>query len=179
MENYLRHPVRLKARKELLPQLVEVMERHGYLSLTEETRERMLTISPATVDRLLAHTRRASKGRGRTTTLPGSLLKHHVPLRTWQRRVKAWRLRQASCVAEEIRLVLSQEGGPGGTDPMPVAAVRAGVTQEPGAVEGGPRVHSTYPTQHLALTYAATTGRAEEVGDEEVGVVVLLWWETV
>lgn len=66
-----------------LPQLVEVMERHGYLSLTEVTRERLLMISPATVDRLLAQTRRASKGRGRTTTLPGSLLKHHVPLRTF------------------------------------------------------------------------------------------------
>ncbi len=44
-----------------LPQLVEVMERHRYLSLSEQTRQRLLTISSATVDRLLAKTRGASK----------------------------------------------------------------------------------------------------------------------
>ena len=66
-----------------LPELVEVMERQGYLSLSTQAREQLLAISPATVDRLLAPARQAGKARGRTTTLPGSLLKHHVPIRTF------------------------------------------------------------------------------------------------
>ena len=66
-----------------LPQLVGVLERRGYLTLTDRTRERLLAVSAATADRLLARTRQADKPRGRTTTLPGSLLKHHVPIRTF------------------------------------------------------------------------------------------------
>ena len=33
-----------------LPQLVEALERHGHLSLSKETRTKLLAISPATVD---------------------------------------------------------------------------------------------------------------------------------
>ena len=66
-----------------LPQLVEVLERRGYLTLTDRTRERLLAVSPATADRLLSRRLQADKPRGRTTTLPGSLLKHHVPVRTF------------------------------------------------------------------------------------------------
>ena len=37
-----------------LPELIEVMERHGHLSLPADVREKLLTISSATADRLLA-----------------------------------------------------------------------------------------------------------------------------
>ena len=37
-----------------LPELIEVMERNGHLSLPADVRGKLLTISPATADRLLA-----------------------------------------------------------------------------------------------------------------------------
>ena len=54
-----------------LPELIEVMERHGHLSLPADVREKLLTISSATADRLLATER--SHQRGVSTTRPGSL----------------------------------------------------------------------------------------------------------
>ncbi len=65
-----------------LPQFVTALERHGHLSLSERTRERLLSVSPATVDRLLYEERQKSR-RGRSTTKAGSLLKHQVPIRTF------------------------------------------------------------------------------------------------
>jgi len=65
-----------------LPALIDALERHGELTLDPPTRTLLLTLSPATTDRLLASTRRAALPRGRTTTKPGSLLKHQIPIRT-------------------------------------------------------------------------------------------------
>ncbi|MGH8163940.1 MAG: hypothetical protein ACREP1_06360 [Rhodanobacteraceae bacterium] len=66
-----------------LPDLLDALERHGELTLDVPTRALLLSLSPATADRLLAPTRRAALPRGRTTTKPGSLLKHHIPVRTF------------------------------------------------------------------------------------------------
>ncbi len=66
-----------------LPALIDAMQRHGELTLTAETRALLLSLSPATADRLLAPARRAALPRGRTTTKPGSLLKHQIPIRTF------------------------------------------------------------------------------------------------
>ncbi len=66
-----------------LPDLLDALERHGELTLNAPTRALLLSLSPATADRLLAPTRRAALPRGRTTTKPGSLLKHHIPIRTF------------------------------------------------------------------------------------------------
>lgn len=66
-----------------LPDLLDALERHGELTLDPPTRALLLTLSPATADRLLAPTRRATVARGRTTTKPGSLLKHQIPIRTF------------------------------------------------------------------------------------------------
>jgi len=62
-----------------LPDLLDALERHGELTLEPPTRALLRSLSPATADRLLAPTRRAALPRGRTTTRPGSLLKHHLP----------------------------------------------------------------------------------------------------
>jgi hypothetical protein len=43
----------------------------------------LLTLSPATADRLLVPARPAALPRGRTTTKPGSLLRQQIPLRTF------------------------------------------------------------------------------------------------
>lgn len=70
-----------------LPALIDAMERHGELTLPADTRALLLSLSPTTADRLLAAARRAALPRGRATTKPGSLLKQHIPIRTfadWQ-----------------------------------------------------------------------------------------------
>ncbi len=66
-----------------LPDLVAALERHGHLTLSEETRMQLLRISPATADRLLQARRREGQPRGSSTTKPGALLKRHVPVRTF------------------------------------------------------------------------------------------------
>jgi hypothetical protein len=65
-----------------LPELVKAMERHGHLRIPAEVRTRLLSISPATVDRLLRPERERFK-QGISTTRPGSLLKHQIQIRTF------------------------------------------------------------------------------------------------
>ncbi len=62
-----------------LPELVPALERHGHLALTEEVRALLLTLSPATADRLLRPIR---KPHGIGTTRTGRLLKKQIPVRT-------------------------------------------------------------------------------------------------
>jgi len=72
--------------KRLAPYLEEyitVLERCGEIKLTHEVREKLLTISPATIDRLLAPVRKRQQFKGRSTTRPGSLLKKNIPIRTY------------------------------------------------------------------------------------------------
>lgn len=66
-----------------LPVLVESLEQHGHLSLTDEARAHLLALSPATADRILSGVRRGGKPRGVTATKAGTLLKHQVPVRTF------------------------------------------------------------------------------------------------
>jgi hypothetical protein len=62
-----------------------ILERYGELVLPDdETRTKLLTISPATIDRLLAPTRKRFWDKGRSATKPGTLLKYHIPIRTYQ-----------------------------------------------------------------------------------------------
>lgn len=62
--------------------LVAALERHGELSLAPQVRADLLTISPATIDRLLSrHRRRLGVQPQRRS--PGSGLKAEVPIRTW------------------------------------------------------------------------------------------------
>ncbi|MBA3441125.1 MAG: transposase, partial [Pyrinomonadaceae bacterium] len=46
-----------------LPEFLSVLERHGHLSLADEVRSQLLTISPATVDRLLCDGRHRTRRR--------------------------------------------------------------------------------------------------------------------
>ncbi|MCA1836659.1 MAG: transposase, partial [Actinobacteria bacterium] len=63
-----------------LPELIPTLERHGHLVVTDDVREQLLAISPATVDRLLRPLRQPH---GLSTTKPGRLLKHQIPIRTF------------------------------------------------------------------------------------------------
>jgi len=65
-----------------LPEFVASLERFGHLALTEEVRERLLTMSPATADRLLRRERYPA-GSSVSTTRRGKLLKHQIAVRTF------------------------------------------------------------------------------------------------
>ena len=64
-----------------LPEMVEVLERHGELILSPETKALLLAVSRATIDRLLAPKRLKPRRRGFSTTKPGTLLKRAIPVR--------------------------------------------------------------------------------------------------
>jgi len=66
-----------------LPELVRVLEQYGELHLEAQTKERLLTLSAATVDRLLQAERKHAKPHGLGSTKPGTLLKSAIPIRTF------------------------------------------------------------------------------------------------
>lgn len=66
-----------------LKKIVPKLEQLGELTLDAEVRRKLLGISPATVDRLLAPARKRYQLRARSHTRPGTLLKHQIPIRTW------------------------------------------------------------------------------------------------
>ena len=66
-----------------LPTIVEALERHGHLHLSEKCRSQLLSMSAATADRLLRSQRKRGP-RGISTTQAGTLLKHQIPIRTFQ-----------------------------------------------------------------------------------------------
>ena len=66
-----------------LPTLLEALERHEHLQITEECRKQLLSMSAATADRLLSSRRKLGR-RSISTTRAGTLLKQQIPIRTFQ-----------------------------------------------------------------------------------------------
>lgn len=69
-----------------LPEMVDILERHAELKLSEEAKRLLLRMSRATLDRCLQSVRQQPR-RGLSTTKPGTLLKQAIPVRTfadWQ-----------------------------------------------------------------------------------------------
>ena len=72
--------------KETLPQLKQFNE----INIDKNTEEKLLSISPATIDRLLKKEKQKFNLKVRALTKPGTLLKHSIPIRTfadWNERV--------------------------------------------------------------------------------------------
>ncbi|NPV59244.1 MAG: transposase family protein [Actinobacteria bacterium] len=67
-----------------MPFALEALERFGEMRLKDEVRERLLSVSASTCDRLLASERQKLRLRSRHKTRPGSLLKHQIPVRTFR-----------------------------------------------------------------------------------------------
>lgn len=65
-----------------LAEIVPILERWEELQLDETTRQQLLRMSAATIDRKLRRFRQPG-GRGLSTTKPGTLLKHAIPVRTF------------------------------------------------------------------------------------------------
>jgi hypothetical protein len=70
-----------KRLKAILPSLVDAMERHGHLHLDPRVRERVLGVSAATIDRLLAPVR--SQAARRRHRRGGKKISRHIPIRTF------------------------------------------------------------------------------------------------
>lgn len=72
-----------KRLKSFILEALPSLERFGELKLDEKTRERLLRISPATIDRRLREDRKKYMLKSRARTKPGTLLKHQIPIRTF------------------------------------------------------------------------------------------------
>ena len=62
---------------------VEVLHREPSLAIDAAVRERLLSISPATIDRILSPERAKLRLKERSHTRAGTLLKHQIPIRTF------------------------------------------------------------------------------------------------
>lgn len=65
-----------------IPDLVAAMERHGHLRIPNEIRKKLMTVSAATVDRIL-RSERSRQAQGLSQTKAGALLKNKVQVRTF------------------------------------------------------------------------------------------------
>jgi hypothetical protein len=65
----------------MLHEVIGVLKRFGEIEFETEVREKLLNVSPATIDRLLVEERKKQTLRGRAKTKPGTLLKHKIPIR--------------------------------------------------------------------------------------------------
>jgi hypothetical protein len=70
-----------KRLKAILPSLVTALERHGHLALDPLVRQRLLSASAATIDRLLAPVRSQASQRKKRTT--ATKLSKQIPIRTF------------------------------------------------------------------------------------------------
>lgn len=92
----------------VLPEMIESLERFGEIELSGEVKDKLLSISASTIDRMLAPERRKFTLKGRATTKPGTLLKHQIPVRTFSQ----WDEKRAGFL--EIDLVSHDGGNPRG-----------------------------------------------------------------
>ena len=65
-----------------LPVLIKSMERCGHLEFSDPLKQKLLSISPATADRLLKKEKQ-KLGKGLSTTRPGPLLRKQISVRTF------------------------------------------------------------------------------------------------
>ena len=72
-----------KRLKALIPKLVDAMERHGHLELDPVVKAKLLLVSAATIDRLLANARLHIDGQRKRRKGVGSAIRRSIPVRTF------------------------------------------------------------------------------------------------
>ena len=72
-----------KRLKPFLPEMIKVLKRHGEIAIDAEIEAKLCRMSSSTIDRLLRPGRRAKGRKGLSTTSPGNILKHMIPIRTF------------------------------------------------------------------------------------------------
>jgi hypothetical protein len=97
-----------KRLKPALKEVIPTLEKYKEIDMDKTIRERLLKISAATIDRVLAPERKKRSLRARGRTKPGTLLKHQIPIRTFSE----WDEQRPGFV--EIDLVGHEGGDPSG-----------------------------------------------------------------
>ena len=69
-----------KRLKAIIPSFLSAMERHGHLHLQAEVRQRLESVSPATIDRLLRSVRKTAGSRRKKR--PGKRMSREIPVKT-------------------------------------------------------------------------------------------------
>jgi len=87
-----------------LREIIPVLKKFNEISIDEETEEKLMKISPATIDRLLKSEKMKFRLKGKSLTKPGTLLKHSIQMRTFAE----WNEKEPGFV--EVDLV-GHEGG--------------------------------------------------------------------
>jgi hypothetical protein len=72
-----------KRLKPFMQTLVDSLVGHGELNISLGDYTLLLKMSASTIDRLLIHKRKEYQIKGRSTTKPGTLLRHQIPIRTF------------------------------------------------------------------------------------------------
>jgi hypothetical protein len=67
----------------VLGSIIRKLQQFREITLDEDVRDKLMNISPATIDRLLAGERRKQTIKGRSNTKPGTLLRNQIPVRTF------------------------------------------------------------------------------------------------
>lgn len=69
----------------MIPSYIETLTRDGEILLNKQEKELLLSVSAATIERLVTSQRKKVFGKGKTTTKPGTLLKHQIPIHVFTR----------------------------------------------------------------------------------------------
>jgi hypothetical protein len=138
-----------------LKDVLEQLERNGEVQVTSEVRKKLLGISAATIDRLLAEERKKLMLKGRSRTRRGTLLKNQIPIRTFS----DWNEKQPGFV--ELDLVAHDGGSSSGDfcQTLDVTDICTGWTETEGVrnkaqvwvFEALKRIRSRLPFQLLGI----------------------------
>lgn len=66
-----------------IPELLKVLQKYHEIEVDDNQKKLLLSVSRSTVGRLLSPVRREMFGKGKSTTRPGTLLKHQIPIQTY------------------------------------------------------------------------------------------------
>lgn len=66
-----------------IPELLKVLLKYHEIEVDDNQKKLLLSVSRSTVGRLLSPVRREMFGKGKSTTRPGTLLKHQIPIQTY------------------------------------------------------------------------------------------------
>lgn len=70
--------------KPFIPEVTRMLERDKEIKINKTIRNKLLMVSSATIDRMLAATKKSYElKKGRSTTKPGTLLRNQIPIRTF------------------------------------------------------------------------------------------------
>lgn len=92
-----------KRLKQLIPTMLDALERHDHLKVADDARSRLLAVSAATIDRILAAPRAIARGAMPRRSRGAKSVRNSVPVRTfadWTDPMPEWMEADLVCLAE-------------------------------------------------------------------------------